>query len=185
MPDSPFFTDIDLRPAVQGSRDPLGIVPIWNRIGRRLVGNLTTASGSLRGFTTLLLAHAFAEQIEERKARDSESKVTLFLKFEQLAAYCRLVRGDGGFRGLDRATRLLADTKVPRLSARSEDQILGNRKVYGPWGLYSVPSRTSGLLEPAGSAVAPTAKGDPQPRLVPAIGRTLVAQAIPPLHILL
>lgn len=142
-----FFTDIDPRAAVKGSRDPLGLVPIWGRIGRHLVGNLSTVSNSLRGFTTLLLAHSFAEIIEERKGRTSESKLALFLKFEQLAAYCRLKRGDGDFRGVERARRFLSDDKVVRISAKVEGQILTNQKVYGLWGLYSVPARESGLLE--------------------------------------
>jgi hypothetical protein len=153
-----FFTDIDPRAAVKGSRDPLGLVPIWGRVGRRLVGNLTTASGSLRGFTTLLLAHSFAEQVEDRLGRKSESKLDLFLKFEQLAAYCRLNRGDREFRGIERAGRFLADGKGPRLSARSDDQIMTNQKVYGLWGLYSVPSQRSRLLQADENALTPEAR---------------------------
>jgi hypothetical protein len=51
---TPFLTDLDSRAAVKGSRDPLGIQPIWTRLGRHVVGNLTTVSNSVRDFTTLL-----------------------------------------------------------------------------------------------------------------------------------
>jgi len=41
-------TDLDSRAAVKGSRDPLGIQAIWTRLGRHVVGNLTTVSNSVR-----------------------------------------------------------------------------------------------------------------------------------------
>jgi len=47
---SPFLTDIDPQAAIKGSRDPLGIQPIWTRLGRHVVGNLTTVSSSVRDF---------------------------------------------------------------------------------------------------------------------------------------
>ena len=46
----PFLTDIDPQAAIKGSRDPLGIQPIWTRLGRHVVGNLTTVSSSVRDF---------------------------------------------------------------------------------------------------------------------------------------
>jgi hypothetical protein len=55
---TPFLSDLDSRAAVKGSRDPLGVQQIWTRPGRHVVGNLTTVSNSVRGFTTLLLAEA-------------------------------------------------------------------------------------------------------------------------------
>jgi hypothetical protein len=51
----PFLTALDSRAAVKGSSDPLGIQPIWTRLGRQVIGNLTTASNSVRDFTTLIL----------------------------------------------------------------------------------------------------------------------------------
>jgi len=141
----PFLTDLDSRAAIKGSRDPLGLVPLWSLFGRRVVGNLTTVTGSLRGFTTTLLGYHFASEVQER---EGETALGLFMKFEQLAAYCRyLVRKDSGFRGIERVKKALGESDVVTLSARPEYQILGNQKIYGLWGLFSVPSRSSGLLE--------------------------------------
>jgi hypothetical protein len=58
-----FLTEIDPRAAVKGSRDPLGLQPIWTRFGRQVVGNLTTVTTSLRNFTTWMLGLHFAEEL--------------------------------------------------------------------------------------------------------------------------
>ena len=41
---TPFLTDLDPQAAIKGSRDPLGVQPIWSRMGRHVVGNLTTVT---------------------------------------------------------------------------------------------------------------------------------------------
>jgi hypothetical protein len=41
---TPFLTDIDPQAAIKGSRDPLGLQTIWARLGRHVVGNLTTVT---------------------------------------------------------------------------------------------------------------------------------------------
>ena len=42
-----FLTAADTeRLNIRGSRDPLGLVPIWGDFGRKVVENLTTASNS-------------------------------------------------------------------------------------------------------------------------------------------
>ncbi len=143
-----FLTDLDSRAAVKGSRDPLGLVPVWGHFGRHVVGNLTTVSGSVRGFTTTLLGYYFAREVQEREAGKGESALALFLKFEQLAGYSRQsVAKDGDFRGVERVKRALDGGGAVRVSADGADQILSNQKVYGLWGLYSGPARASGLLE--------------------------------------
>ena len=63
MDQGPFLTSIDPRAAIKGSRDPLGIQSIWTRMGRRVVGNLTTITTSTRDFTTTLLGYWLAEKI--------------------------------------------------------------------------------------------------------------------------
>ncbi len=78
----PFLTDIDSRAAIKGSRDPLGVQPIWTKLGRHVVGNLTTVSTSVRDFTTLLLGYYFAERVAESGGGDSD--LAVFLKWEQL-----------------------------------------------------------------------------------------------------
>ncbi len=55
-----FLTNLDSRATVKDSRDPLGLVPLWRHFGRHVVGNLTTVTGSVRGFTTTLLGYQLA-----------------------------------------------------------------------------------------------------------------------------
>ena len=142
----PFLTDLDSRAAIKGSRDPLGIQPIWTRIGRRVIGNLTTVSNSVRDFTTLLLGYYFAAIIADNGQPGTE--LASFLKWEQLAAYSRAAANkDYNFRGTDRVRLNLSETHRVKLSAHRSHQILGNQKIYGLWGLYTMPARSSGLVE--------------------------------------
>jgi hypothetical protein len=150
----PFFTDLDSRAAVKGSRDPLGIQQIWTRLGRHVVGNLTTVSNSVRDFTTLLLGYHFAHQNAQELGPGTE--LSTFLKWEQLAAYSRAeINGDFAFRGTEKVRKNLADDSRVCLSDDRSHQILGNQKIYGLWGLYTMPARSSGLVD-----------GDP-PQLTP------------------
>jgi hypothetical protein len=155
MISGPFLTDLDSRAAVKGSRDPLGIQSIWTRFGRHIVGNLSTVSNSVRDFTILILGYHFAEQVAETAGPGTE--LATFLKWEQLAGYARAsVNGETGFRGTERVWRNLEEGIVT-LSAETRHQILSSQKLYGLWGLYSVPARSSGLLD-----------GDPARLTVPA-----------------
>lgn len=154
-----FLTSLDPRAAIKGSRDPLGLVPLWSHFGRHVVGNLTTVSGSVRGYTTTLLGYHFAREAQDRQGTNPESTLALFLKFEQLAAYCRYHNDkDGDFRGIDRVKKNLADSATVKISARQADQILSNQKVYGLWGLFSGPARASALLERGEAVLTPAAR---------------------------
>jgi len=153
---SPFLTDIDSRAAIKGSRDPLGVQPIWTRMGRHVVGNLTTVSTSVRDFTVLLLGYWFAERVADGGGGDGD--LAVFLKWEQLAAYSRWrINNDHSFRGTERTGKNLGEGRKVRLGADPASQILSNQKTYGLWGLYTVPARSSGLLE--GSPSRLTAAG--------------------------
>jgi hypothetical protein len=150
----PFLTDLDTRAAVKGSRDPLGIQQIWTRLGRHVVGNLTTVSNSVRDFTTLLLGYYFAARLADDLGPGTE--LATFLKWEQLAAYARATANkDFAFRGTERVKKNLSEGSRVTLSDDRAQQILGNQKIYGLWGLYTMPARASGLVD-----------GDP-PRLTP------------------
>lgn len=143
---TPFLTDLDTRAAVKGSRDPLGIQSIWTRLGRHVVGNLTTVSSTVRDYTTLLLGYWFAHQLSEELGPGSE--LATFLKWEQLVGYARAkVNDDFAFRGTGRVQANLAESNTVRLSAERSRQILGNQKIYGLWGLFTMPARASGLLD--------------------------------------
>src|SRR6185436_14865987 len=141
---TPFLTDLDSRAQVKGSRDPLGIQQIWTRLGRHVIGNLTTVSNSVRDFTTLLLGYYFAAQLAEELGPGTE--LATFLKWEQLAAYSRAAaNNDFEFRGTERVWKNLSEGRRVVLSANPGHQILGNQKIYGLWGLYTMPARSSAL----------------------------------------
>jgi len=168
-----FLTEIDPRAEIKGSRDPLGLVPVWTLFGRKVVGNLTTVTGSVRAFTTTLLGYHFAREVQERDGAKGESTLALFLKFEQLAAYSRYhIKKDERFRGIERVKKALAAGDAVTLSARPEDQILSNQKVYGLWGLFSVPSRASGLLERGEGILTPETRGFVERQYVAALTRS-------------
>lgn len=144
----PFLTDLDSRAEVRGSVDPLGAMAIWSRLGRRVVGNLSTVTNSVRDFKTLVLGFGLLRELHRAAEPDDEiNDLAAFLRWEQLAAYTRYGAGDQGFRGLRRVKARLGQSRIVPISAEGDCQILGNQKVYGLWGLFTVPSRASGLLE--------------------------------------
>ncbi len=80
----------------------------------------------------------------------------MFLRWEQLAAYARgEINGDWKFRGVDRVKKNLQDGT--RVHLGTDSQVLSNQKIYGLWGLYTVPSRSFGLVE--GEPTRLTAEG--------------------------
>lgn len=149
---APFLTELDPEIAVKGSIDPLGLLPLWGRYGREVVGNLSLVASSARGFTTLLLGYHLARRIVDEHDYPESRVVELFLTFEQIAAYSRLAAAqdrDGpepGILGLRRVrSRLAAGKRVP-LGAGRGAQILSNQRAYGLWALFSGPAQQSGLL---------------------------------------
>lgn len=158
----PFLTELDSRAAIKGSRDPLGLQPIWVHFGRRAVGNLTTVTSSLRNFTTLLLGLYVADDLIERGDCSEEQRVDIFLRVEQLAGYSRFAHGaDGaadGILGVTRIRRRLEAANRVQISAARDEQILGNQKTYGLWGLYTVAARNSGLIEREEPRLTPLAR---------------------------
>lgn len=144
----PFLTELDSRAEVRGSVDPLGAMAVWSRLGRRVVGNLSTVTSSVRDFKTLVLGFGLLRELRRASGPDDEiNDLAAFLRWEQLAAYTRYENGDQGFRGLRRVKARLSESRIVPISVEGDCQILGNQKVYGLWGLFTVPSRASGLLE--------------------------------------
>ena len=148
-----FFTLEDERARIKGSRDPLGLLPVWAPFGRTVVSNLTTVSNSVRGFTVLLLARYFGARIIESGRAKEDDALAMFLRFEQMAAYVREhANSEGGaVRGIERVRKNLRERgkKMP-IGDDKECFILSDQKTYGLWGLFSVPSRVSDLI-PAGA----------------------------------
>lgn len=173
---APFLTDLDDRAAVKGSRDPLGIQAIWTRFGRHVVHNLTTVSSSVRDFTTLLLGYWFVERVAGAGAPGVE--LATFLKWEQLAAYARAeVNKDLSFRGVERVVRNLNEGPRITLSAQRAHQILGDQKIYGLWGLYTVPARASALIETDPPRLTEAARDFVERLYIPALAGTAGREA--------
>ena len=59
----PFLTLEDPNARIKGSRDPLGVQPIWISFARHIVTNVTAAANSVRGFSILLLGRYFGERL--------------------------------------------------------------------------------------------------------------------------
>ena len=100
----------------------------------------------MRDFTTLLLGYYFAAQLAEELGPGTE--LATFLKWEQLAAYSRAAANkDFEFRGTERVRKNLSEGRRVTLSGSPGHQILGNQKIYGLWGLYTMPARSSSLVD--------------------------------------
>ena len=99
-----FLTLEDPNAKIKGSRDPLGMVPIWSSFARHIVTNLTTPSTSVRGFTTLILARYLTNLLIERGTIQKEEALDVFLRMEQLSAYARYVghETEEGIRGIEK-----------------------------------------------------------------------------------
>lgn len=168
----PFLTELDSRAAVRGSLDPLGMMTIWTRFGRHVVGNLTTVTTSARDFTVLLLGYYFAERLAE--AGSDVSTLDAFLKWEQLASYARAaVNKDLSFRGTERVQKRLAEGGKVVLSPDPSWTTLGDQKNYGLWGLYTVASRSSGLLDAGTPAtLRPAAREFVEGHYLPLLGES-------------
>jgi hypothetical protein len=142
---------------VKGSIDPLGHLTLWTRFGRTIVANLTTVANSARDFGVLLVGAWLAEEIAARTRTDQD--LESFLKWESLVAFSRVAREpQTRLRGIERVRRRLADSASPLISAEKPEQILSNQKTYGLYGLFTVPSRRSALLEEGRFRLTPAAR---------------------------
>ncbi len=142
-----FLTLEDPRAKIRGSRDPLGVQPVWSGFGRHLVSNLTTVSNSVRGFTVLLLGRYFGELLVGDGRADEHDALPIFLRTEQLCAYARYVVSEAeDTRGIERVRKFLNESRSVRIEDGPDGWILGDQKTYGLWGLFSVPGRVSGFL---------------------------------------
>jgi hypothetical protein len=144
-----FLTLEDPNARIHGSRDPLGVQPVWASFGRYVVTNLTTVTTSIRGFTVLLLGRLLAEKMIEKGAAGEQDALSIFLRTEQIGSYARhLAHGvDGDIRGIERVKRFVEE-KGPNVPIQDDasGMILSDQKVYGLWGIYSVSARTSGMI---------------------------------------
>jgi len=148
----PFLTALSPNARLQGSRDPLGLLPVWSRLGRRAIANVTTVSADLRGWTTLLLATGMHEHgVAQGWWRDDDLEP--FYRAEQLIAFAREAHGRGqAVRGIGRVRihlRAHDDGRTPIPLGRSrERRILQNQRGAGVWGQIAASAQKSQLLDP-------------------------------------
>ncbi|MGH7461470.1 MAG: hypothetical protein ACREMA_10635, partial [Longimicrobiales bacterium] len=167
----PFLTELDERAEVKGSVDPLGLMALWSRFGREVVGNLTTVSNSVRGFTTLLIGLHLADLLREQLRGDAPAPLDTFIKFEQLCGYARVRKyNDTSVRGHRRAYRRLNELRRIPISTDFADQILSSQKIGGLCGLFTVPARSSGLVEPGDVRLTDVARDFVQRHYFPMLG---------------
>jgi hypothetical protein len=144
-----FLTLEDPNARIHGSRDPLGVQPVWASFGRHVVTNLTTVTISIRGFTVLLLGRLLTEKMIEKGAAGERDALSIFLRAEQIGSYVRYVAHsvDSDIRGIERVKRFVEE-KGPNVPIQDDasGMILSDQKVYGLWGIYSVSARTSGMI---------------------------------------
>lgn len=161
LEDKAFLTLEDPNVKIRGSRDPLGMQPVWARFARQVVANLTTQSTSVRGFTIFLLGRYFGKRLSDEGIVGREDFLDVFLRMEQLGAYARHVgHGVGGdIRGIERVrTRVAEGGGKVSIQVDRHGLILSDQKIYGLWGLYSVPARVSGLIPDGQLGIEPEAQ---------------------------
>ena len=175
-----FLTLEDPRARVRGSRDPLGVQPIWSAFGRHIVANLTTVTDSLRGFTVLLLGRYFGERLLRDEEIEEEDVVDVFLRVEQVCGYARCLaleedeRRAGRILGIERVKRRISESASVSIGITPDAAILSDQKTYGLWGLFSVSARASKLLSDGPVGLSPDARefveGHYLPQLAPVLG---------------
>jgi len=128
-----FITEPDINFRIKGSRDPLGFQPIWQKLGRKVIKDLSTVSGNIRDFQLMSFAWYFWED------RPDINFMTFFYKFEQACAYTReLYFEKSSYNGKDFVSKRRNDLSF-RLSTNNADTILSNQKTYGVFGKYNRP----------------------------------------------
>ncbi len=179
-----FLTDLDANAEVKGSRDPLGIQPIWTALGRRFVAHLTTVTTSFRGFSVLLLGLELAERsLASRRVGDHEARererLACFLRFEQIAAYARYVTHQAtDIRGINRVKRRLQEDSTVTIGHADRHQILAEQRTYGLWGLYTSAARGSGLVEEADVRPTPATRDQIEAVYLNELGKGFVADLV-------
>lgn len=128
-----FITQPDLNFRIKGSRDPLGFQPIWQKLGRKIIKDLSTVSGNIIDFQVMSFAWYFWED------RPDKDFMAFFYKFEQACAYTReLYFEKSSYNGKEFVSKRKNYSSY-RLSTSNADTILSNQKTYGVFGKYNRP----------------------------------------------
>ncbi len=128
-----FLTEKDPDYTIKGSRDPLGFQSIWQKLGRKIIKDLSTVSVSITDFQVMSFAWYFWAD------RSDKNFMAFFYKFEQACAYSReLYFENSSYNGKDFVSKRKNDSSF-RLSTNNADTILSNQKAYGVFGKYNRP----------------------------------------------
>lgn len=134
---------------------------VWSHFGRQIVSNLTTVTGSVRGFSVLLIGRYLAANLMDRGHASEAQALSVFLRFEQMTAYVRehAHAAGGAIRGIERVRKYTRELKgVIPIGNPQKGEILSDQKTYGIWGLYSVAARESGLVPSGPVGLEPVAQ---------------------------
>ena len=155
-----FLSEWDDRARPKGSRDPLGFELVWSHYGRKVIGNLTTVTGSLENFSVALLGFYWANELNATSAgpakeRSQRIKET-FLRYEQLAGYLRHIhKTSPNSEEKDRSESILGSRRIKSrveagkitLGPEDEHQILSSQVTQGLWGLYYSAMKATELVK--------------------------------------
>ncbi len=126
------------------SRDPLGVMPIWQYRGRSIVPNLTEQTREVRGFQILVSALYLYEEFRAASKENNIEPEQFFMLVEQAFAYsCFKHTADWPLPGKRRVTMFVNSNNV-KLSTKGI--ILDNQLSNGIWGLYRGAAGRSALL---------------------------------------
>ena len=156
-----FLSEWDDRARPKGSRDPLGFELVWSHYGRKVIGNLTTVTGSLENFSVALLGFYWANELNPTsvgtaKERSKRIKET-FLCYEQLAGYLRHIHKTRT-NGEDKGESILGSRRIKsRIDNEKfqitlgldpdKQQILSSQATLGLWGLYYSAMKATELVK--------------------------------------
>ncbi|VVQ02649.1 hypothetical protein PS938_02642 [Pseudomonas fluorescens] len=145
----PMFTvtdiDKDLLLPLSG-RDPLGIMPLWQRRARDLVPALTGSSRYAEGFQVLLTALAWWPEFAQDSANNTpKDQQKFFILIEQ--AFARACRCAGVDWPLPGSRRLNSVDEGVWISLQSDHQLLDSPLANGVWGLYRGPALNAQLID--------------------------------------
>lgn len=151
-----FLSEWDDRARPKGNRDPLGFEMVWSHYGRKVIGNLTTVTGSLENFSVALLGFYWANELNPTsvgtaKERPKRIKDT-FLRYEQLAGYLRHIHktntnSEGESILGSRRIKSRIETGKITLGPEDEHQILSSQATLGLWGLYYSAMKATKLVK--------------------------------------
>lgn len=137
--------DSGLVQALSG-RDPLGVMPVWQRRARDLVPALTASSVHAEGFQVLLTALAwwpeFAHNSPNNTPKDQQK---FFLLIEQ--AFARTCRCADVAWPLPGTRRLNSADGGVWMGLKTDHYLLDSPLANGVWGLYRGPARNAHLID--------------------------------------